>query len=182
MTRLQDTGQRSRLATAARRDIAVAMLLMGNGPLVALAAEAEKAAADAPLTLKPGQDLPAGKWVDVMTPADPEWDTVNGAWHRGAWDGLSGTWRSQGSELTAERSCYQRLMLPVKLEGSYDLKVEFTRRSDNSSVDILFLLLQVELVCWPWHQKGNRNMCFASSTARVRPIATTPRFGGQVIL
>jgi len=91
-----------------------------------------------PLVLALGQELPTGKWVDVMNAIDTDWDTVSGIWHRGTWDPLSGIWRPQGTELTAERSPFQRIMLPVELEGSYELKVEFTRLSLNNSVDIVF--------------------------------------------
>jgi serine/threonine protein kinase len=101
-------------------------------------AKPQAAAAAAALVLGPGKELPKGRWVDAMAAADPDWDTVSGAWHRGAWDGLSGTWRSQGTDLTVEQSNFQRIMLPVELEGSYELRVEFTRRAPPGTVDIVF--------------------------------------------
>ena len=113
-------------------------LPLGNWLPVAVAADAVKSAADAPLTLKPGQELPKGKWVDVMTPVDPDWDTVSGAWHRGNWDAISATWGQQGSELRVAPSLFQRIMLPVELEGSYELKAEFTRLTGANSIEIVF--------------------------------------------
>jgi hypothetical protein len=129
----RDLGRLRGLVAAATCTLAWAALC----PAIAAAAEA-KAAVPPPLLLGPGEPLPEGKWVDVMTPVDPDWDTVSGAWHRGAWDGLSGTWRQQGTHLTVEHSNFQRIMLPVELEGSYELKVEFTRRSGNYGLPIVF--------------------------------------------
>ncbi len=126
MTRSEDLGTRNPLAIVAGWALASAMLFVGTRLPVALAAEPEKDAAQSPLTLKPGQQLPQGKWVNVLKPVNPEWDTV------------SGLWRRQGTDVTAAPFTFSRIMLPVELEGSYELRAEFTRHNEGYSVDIVF--------------------------------------------
>jgi hypothetical protein len=138
MARMQKFGLPRRLAAVVGWLPASALLLLGICLHVAAAAESSKAPADGPLVLNPGQELPKGKWVDVMATVDPDWDAVSGAWRRGAWDGLSGTWRPQGSDLRATGRGFERIMLPVEIEGGYELKVEFSRLAGMSSVEIAF--------------------------------------------
>ena len=78
-------------------------------------------------TIGPGQALPKSEWVDVLGAVDLDWDTV------------SGDWRRDGADVTTGPIPYSRIMLPVELEGSYDLKAEFTRlQRDDRSATILF--------------------------------------------
>jgi len=69
---------------------------------------------------QPGEDLPLGVWVDVL-----KWGDV-------AWGLGRGDWRRQGEELVANYTKWSseghsRMALPVVIDGSYDLQVEFTR-------------------------------------------------------
>ena len=86
----------------------------------------QAAATPAPLLLKPGQELPKGKWVDALQSIDLQWDAV------------SGEWRRQGTDLAVAHSNFQRIMLPVELKGSYELKVDFTRFAGAYPILIVF--------------------------------------------
>jgi hypothetical protein len=78
-------------------------------------------------TIGPGQPLPTSEWVDALRAVDVQWDTV------------SGDWRRSGTDLATGPIPYSRVMLPVRLEGSYDLKVDLTRlHRDDRSATIVF--------------------------------------------
>jgi hypothetical protein len=66
---------------------------------------------------KPSQPVafPRGSWVDVLRLVDLGRDRINGMW---AWN---------GNELYCKAVPFSRIELPVNVEGSYDLEVEFTR-------------------------------------------------------
>ena len=67
------------------------------------------------LELKPGEALPRGKWVDVLQYVDPSWHTV------------SGEWRREGTEIDIDPQPASRIILPIDMDGGYDLRAEFTR-------------------------------------------------------
>lgn len=66
-----------------------------------------------------GERLPEAEWVDVLRVVDPSWDAVSGRWYY------------RGTDLTAGPEPFSRLMLPVELQGSYDLEFEFTRLTEH---------------------------------------------------
>jgi len=81
-----------------------------------------------PATLPPvpaTADVPQGQWVDLLKPVDIAADRVTGKWTR---DG-------QGVAIAPEKFC--RLMLPVRVDASYELAFEFTRHSGISTVGAL---------------------------------------------
>jgi serine/threonine protein kinase/Tol biopolymer transport system component len=59
--------------------------------------------------------LPTDQWVDLLKPLDLGRDRVKGNWKR------------KGEAVSVEQSSLSRLMLPVDIQGGYDLQVEFTR-------------------------------------------------------
>jgi len=69
--------------------------------------------------------FPRGKWVDLTPWIDLERGVVEGSWKR------------DSSGVLAEPGDNARIMLPVSIEGSYDLEVEFTRRQGNDAVALL---------------------------------------------
>ncbi|NQT39984.1 MAG: hypothetical protein HQ581_20995, partial [Planctomycetes bacterium] len=83
-----------------------------------LAEIAEIAAAVQPglAVTRPGQ-LPRGEWTEVLPWVDIRRDTADGAWFR------------QGP-LVVGRWGQGRLMLPVRIDGEYDLRVEFRPSRD----------------------------------------------------
>ena len=77
----------------------------------------------------PGGNLPAfpiSKWVDILRIVDPTRDTVKGRWSR------------DGKEISCEREDFSRLVIPVIVEGSYELEVDFTRTAGDSDVNAFF--------------------------------------------
>ncbi|HUT12282.1 MAG TPA: PA14 domain-containing protein [Thermoguttaceae bacterium] len=78
-----------------------------------------------PVTLPPvpaTPDVPQGQWVDLLAPVDIDADQVAGKWTR---DG-------EGVAVAPDKFC--RLMLPVRVDGSYELAFEFTRHSGENVV------------------------------------------------
>jgi hypothetical protein len=73
---------------------------------------------------KPSQpvEFPRGTWVDVLRLVDTARDRVNGMW------------RWNGNELFCKSVPFSRIELPVDIDGSYDLEVEFTRSAGNGDV------------------------------------------------
>ncbi len=76
-------------------------------------------------TLRPGQALPHKRWVHLLGVVDPEWDAVSGDWHR------------EGTSLFTGDQFYSRVVAPVRIDGSYDLVVDFTRQASTGSVNII---------------------------------------------
>ena len=74
------------------------------------------------------EELQAGTWRDVLQWVDPERDRVKGAWSRSGKAVLVTPLNSATQHL--------RMMLPVVVEGGYDVEVEFTRLSGNDSVGL----------------------------------------------
>ncbi|KKK64403.1 hypothetical protein LCGC14_2984540, partial [marine sediment metagenome] len=74
------------------------------------------------LIVVPGEDLPQGEWVNLLASVDAEEDRVRG------------DWRFVNNQLTNAGQEFSRLMLPVSLEGSYDLMTEFVRLSGKDTV------------------------------------------------
>lgn len=66
--------------------------------------------------------LRPGDWTDLLPYVDIASDQVRGDWY------------ATETGLLAEYGAAQRLMLPVVVKGSYDLEVEFTRRTGNNDV------------------------------------------------
>ncbi len=69
----------------------------------------------------PEQALPLNEFVDLLPQVDLERDTVNGAW----------TKNDAGLLPTKSAS---RIMLPVKIEGDYDLRVVLTRQGEGDVI------------------------------------------------
>ena len=63
------------------------------------------------------------QWVDVLQLVDP------------AENSAKGTWSRRGPEIIGEAQGIGRLMMPVAVEGSYEMEVEFTRETGNSDVN-----------------------------------------------
>jgi hypothetical protein len=72
-------------------------------------------------TIKPGEAIPPGRWVDVLPWVVVEADRVGGNWTR---DGASVVVQPTGGA--------GRLELPVRVQGSYDLRIEFTSPKDGA--------------------------------------------------
>ncbi len=103
-----------------RRSIAaVAVAAAGLACLAWLAlstarqADVRPSAAKAESLLPPA--LPAGQWLDMLAEIVPDRDTV------------AGVWQSEKGGLRALGEPFSRLLLPVCVQGAYDLQVEFTR-------------------------------------------------------
>jgi len=71
-------------------------------------------------------DFASGNWVDLLKWINTERDRVEGDWKRDA-DTITG-WSKHAA----------RILLPVVVEGSYDLKVDFTRTAGDDHVAITF--------------------------------------------
>ncbi len=69
---------------------------------------------------------PHGQWVDLLGPLDLAGDRVEGKWSR--------VRQAVVVEPDAIPDGCLRMMLPVEIEGGYDLEVQFTRSSKNDSV------------------------------------------------
>jgi len=70
--------------------------------------------------------FPLRQWIDVLKLVDPARDAVKGNWSR------------TGAEVACEPEDFSRLELPVTIDGSYDLEVEFTRADGNGDVNTIF--------------------------------------------
>ena len=68
--------------------------------------------------------FPLNEWVDVLRLADISRDVVSGEWSR------------DGQELRTVRRGIARLMLPVAVDGSYDLDVAFARLNGAGEIRI----------------------------------------------
>lgn len=87
----------------------------------------ESGAVPPSVVLAPGDGLPRRQWVDALTYVDLDWHVVSGRWRRDA----------EGLTTDLVRECMSRVMLPFEINGSYDLKAEFTRLSGAGSVNVL---------------------------------------------
>jgi len=74
--------------------------------------------------LTTGSQFPQGQWVDVLKGVDLDWDSAKGSWKRSA------------GAVLAEPEESSRLLLPVVVEGGYDLEVKFTRTTGNGDVQV----------------------------------------------
>jgi len=74
-------------------------------------------------------ELPRGVWVDVLKQVDIGRDRVHGEWKRTD-DGIT-------MPGTPSPQMAPRMMLPVRIEGSYELRVDFTRHIGQGVVNIL---------------------------------------------
>ena len=70
-------------------------------------------------------NIPLNKWIDVLPLVDADRDVVGG------------TWRRDGAELVAEPNPGSRVAIPLVVDGSYDLAIEFTRASGSGGVAAL---------------------------------------------
>jgi WD40 repeat protein len=77
-----------------------------------------------PVAVKPGDDLPVGQWADVLPQVDLETARIMGGWRR------------EGAKFKAFGADPSTIMLPVLLEGEYDLEVEYTPISGANNVAI----------------------------------------------
>lgn len=74
----------------------------------------------------PPPSLPPAAWVDLLGDIDMKRDVVEGKW------------RLEADGLTHARGLMPRIMLPVVVEGDYDLEVEFTRTSGSGAARVFF--------------------------------------------
>ena len=70
--------------------------------------------------------LPVGRWVDLLQFVDTARDRV------------SGTWTRNGTNVTCESGERSRIAMPVTIDGSYDVEVEFTRTAGRDDVATMF--------------------------------------------
>jgi hypothetical protein len=70
--------------------------------------------------------IPPNTWVDLLPRVDVTRDRVKGRWIR-----------SRGAVVHVQGE-FSSLRLPVKVEGDYDLEVDFTRTGGDSSLGVLF--------------------------------------------
>lgn len=73
----------------------------------------------------PGKKFSRGAWVDVLDWVEAEKDQVHGPWRR------------EAGGLVAPAARMARLMLPVTVNGSYELEIEFTRTKGIEAVAVI---------------------------------------------
>jgi hypothetical protein len=74
----------------------------------------------------PGEAIPVGQWVELLPRVNIRADR------------LTGEWRQTGDGLTASSGAPAVMRVPVVLEGSYELQVDFTRNAGDDSVQIRY--------------------------------------------
>lgn len=72
------------------------------------------------------EEFPLGKWIDVLKYIDVNKHAVNGEWKR------------DGTDLVTTPAEHSRIMIPVVVDGSYDLEVQFTRNAGDDWVSVIF--------------------------------------------
>jgi hypothetical protein len=70
--------------------------------------------------------IPPNTWVDLLPRVDVARDRVKGQWMR------------VGGSVLHLQGEFSSLQLPVKVEGDYDLEVDFTRTGGDSSLGVIF--------------------------------------------
>jgi len=124
------------------------------------------AATPADVKLEPGDELPRNQWVDVLQYVDPSWDVVSGGW-----------WREEGG-VTTEPSKMSRIMLPIEIGGSYDIKAEFTRTSGKDSINLIIPVGQrtcrLTLAGWAQTAHGLGKIDGRTGSDRANPARFTP--------
>lgn len=70
--------------------------------------------------------IPPNTWVDLLPQVDVARDRVKGRWMRA------------GGAVVHMQGEFSSLRLPVKVEGDYDLEVDFTRTGGDSSLGVIF--------------------------------------------
>jgi len=70
--------------------------------------------------------LPLGRPIDVLPYIDLEQHVVAGQWSR------------QGDAIVGNTGEMGKVMIPVRISGSYDLQVEFTRTGGNNAAGVIF--------------------------------------------
>jgi len=117
---MQPTLGKARFVAVVLVTLTVALLLVFRGPT-----NWASAAETADIKLKPGDELPRGRWVDALQFVDPDWHAVNGDWRR------------EGDELITEPMPLSRIMLPFEIDGSYEIMAEFTRTEGKDNISVL---------------------------------------------
>ncbi len=72
--------------------------------------------------VEPGGKVPPGIWVDLLKWVDVDKDRVRG------------TWRPTDQGLVVTPQTWSSLMLPIRVQGGYDLEFEFTRTTGIDTV------------------------------------------------
>lgn len=85
---------------------------------------------------RPFQDIPPGTWIDLLPHVDL------------ARDRLAGTWTGRGDDVVHLAGMFSRVVLPVHVEGDYDLEVEFTRQTGDSGLSVLFPVGPATCTLW----------------------------------
>jgi hypothetical protein len=76
--------------------------------------------------VQPGESLPRGKWIDVLPWADIEKDRNGGQWSR------------QGGAAVAQRKGGRAgLVLPIRVQGSFDLDIQFTAVGQGTMIVVI---------------------------------------------
>jgi hypothetical protein len=70
--------------------------------------------------------FPRNRWVDLLHFVDTTKHAVKGNWSR------------NGSDVSCEPGDWSRIEVPVVVDGSYDLEVEFTRTEGDTDVNTIF--------------------------------------------
>ena len=76
--------------------------------------------------VKAGRDFPIGRWTDLLASADVKRDGVGGHWER------------NGIAIVTKPARNSTLLLPVAVEGDYDLDVQFARSTGQDTIAIVF--------------------------------------------
>jgi len=77
--------------------------------------------------------VPPGEWVDLLEYADLERDRV------------SGDWRQEGNDLVVTGKGDSSMMLPIVVDGAYEIEVKFTRTDGIGPVTIPICLRTIPL-------------------------------------
>jgi len=108
--------------------------------------EVEKPAETPAPDAQPGESFALNRWVDLLESVDFGRDRVEGKWKR------------MRDKLLVTPSGCARMMLPVKVEGEYDLEVAFSRTAGNGPVAIILpvgpRLCQFVLDDYSGHKSG----------------------------
>jgi putative intracellular protease/amidase len=77
-------------------------------------------------------------------------------------DAVAGQWRKSEEGLLTDAASGSRITLPVEIQGEYDFKVSFTRRTGQHSVSLLFIAgagqAAFDIDAWGHHLAGFQNV------------------------
>jgi len=96
---------------------------------------------------RPTKPAPSAQWVDLLPIVDPAKDVVRGTWHR-----------ERGTLAVVNAEANARAAIPVKVQGSYEMQVGFTRTSGDEQVGVILPVgstgVKLSLGLWKGGQHG----------------------------